>query len=184
MARFDVTQVNLNIAGAQEFTADAHATTEQGMVRLKIALQLGPILVYCYSLRAVQAFNTCWNRARDLGNLCLPAAVDPTDTPVRGLLNEFGLVLRVNQPPHEKTRRVTGIPAKASRNGHAHVQVQFGHLNIAAYDRAAVLSWAEAWNTAEDNAKRVWPEHQLTGEQARERFDRSYIARTGQLPPS
>ena len=174
MARFDITQVRINVAGGQPFFVEAHCTTRSERLNEVVNVSLGSIAVYAYDLAAVRRFATAWRAAIGFAPRVVPEVAASTAGPDEDR-KHAGLILRVAGAisPY----RVIGIPAGASPNGVPHVRVELGRLVVHAFDAAAIRSWTRAWDDAEKLALRLWPERDAF-DLAEER-ERAQIARTG-----
>lgn len=189
MSRFEVTHLNIRIAGDQPFTMDSHTHGTTAVVTRKhvlsrvLSIQLGSLLTYAHSHKAVRELADIWEDAAELGRRFLPAVVNPNNPAVAYDHAEIGVVLRLaDYTPADKIG-TQGIGAGASPDGHAHLVVRTGPLVVRAYDMAAVMSWADSWHTAEHAATALWEVPPSDPSEIHERNVRARIARTGQLPP-
>lgn len=173
--RFDVAEISLAVAGPQTFNLDAHITTRgtgRGRtVQDVLTVSLGSLMVHCHDRDSVQAFATAWRRVAELAGH-LPEQAPDTVAADR---NHVGILLRVAGAPKPWAYNV--IPAGGDPAGIAHARVHVGRLTVRACDRAAVASWANAWDQALTTAMRIWPAPDAFT--AADLGKRNRIARTG-----
>jgi len=155
--RFEVSQIQVRIAGPQPREIDATITTRHRRARDLLTVSLGALVVYCYDLPAVRVFATAWRSAMDYtGPLRLPETIRPGINRVAIDRNHAGILLRIAGAP--SVHRLNGVPAHVSFESIPHVRVEIGRLIVRAYDVTAVRSWAAAWADAEQAALRIWPD--------------------------
>jgi len=155
MGRFEVVRVQVDIAGPQAFTLDAHVTTRTGQPSEVIAVNLGQLVVYVYDLIAARAFAAAWRTAQGFAPPRLPEHVERAAIGA-GETSQVGMLLRVEGTPDRQ--KINGIAAGASLNGLPHVRVELGCLSVHAYDLDALRTTGEAWTAVERTAERFWPD--------------------------
>ncbi|MGQ0631974.1 MAG: hypothetical protein ACT4P1_13125 [Sporichthyaceae bacterium] len=154
MSRFEISRVQVDIAGPQAYTLDAHISTRTGTPSEVVSVMLGQMVIYVYDLAAARAFAAVWRTALGYAPVGLPDQLD--DSRVTGATSEAGALLHIAGVPDR--RRIHGIAVGASPTGRPHVRVELGRLIVHAHDLVAVTSAAAAWDSVERTAARVWPE--------------------------
>ena len=149
--RFDVTDLTIQVAGAQTTRIEGHITTRFSIARPILTVRIGDLIVYCYDAESVESFVIAWTKAA----LYAPQVPLPTRIRAAGRTrNAAAVVLRVNG---DIAHHIHGLPAGASPTGAAVVRVRIGALTVLAYDLAAVTAWNRAWREAQITAERLWP---------------------------
>ena len=172
MGRFDVSQVQVDVAGSQKFVQDAHITTRTGKPSEVLTASLPGIAIYLYDLAAVRAFASAWNSALRFIPVGMPKLARPVQESTE---SRVGLVLHVAGTPDR--RRINGVAAGASPNGKPFVRVEVGLLVVHARDLTSIRTAAESWTAIEQTALRMWREGDAF-DQAEAR-ERTGIARRG-----
>lgn len=173
MGRFDVSQVQVDIAGTQKFVLDAHITTRTGKPSEVMTASVPGLSIYLYDLGAVRAFASAWNQALRFVPVGMPERARPV---LESTATSVGLVLHVAGTPER--RRINGVAAGASPSGRPFVRVDVGLLTVLAHDLTAIRTAAASWADAERMAKRMWPEPDAFDQD--EALERKAIARTGE----
>ena len=153
MGRFEVSQIQVDVAGTQEFVLDAHITTRAGKPSEVITASMPGLAIYLYDLAAVRAFASAWNMAQRFVPVGMPEQarkrLESTEASV-------GLLLHVAGTSHR--RRINGVAAGASPTGKPFVRVEVGLLIVHARDLTAIRTAAASWAEVERMALRMWPE--------------------------
>ena len=172
MGRFDVSQVQVDVAGSQKFVLDAHITTRTGKPSEVISASLTGLSIYLYDLAAVRAFASAWNMAQRFVPVGMPERARPI---MESTQSHVGLLLHVSGAP--TPRRINGVAVGASPTGKPFVRVEVGLLTVLAHDLTSIRTAAASWAEVERMALRVWPEPDAF-DQAEAR-ERATVARTG-----
>ena len=175
MARFDLTQVRINIANGQPYVIDSHCTTRTQRLNEVVSVSFGSIVIYAYDLKVTQGLAAAWRIALGFASRVVPETLSTMRGPDTDR-NHAGLILRVAGTL--SPNRINGVPAGASYNGIPHVRVELGRLVVHGFDAEAIRSWSQAWDEAEKLAQRLWPVPDAFDEVVAE--ERQRIARTGQ----
>jgi hypothetical protein len=153
MGRFDISRVQVDIAGTQKFILDAHITTRTDKPSEFITASLTGLAIYLYDLAAVRAFASAWNAAQRYVPVGMPERVTPWE---ESSDPRVGLLLHASGTP--RRRRINGIAAGASPFGRPFVRVEVGLLVVHAHDLTAIRTAAQSWAEVERLGLRVWGE--------------------------
>lgn len=173
MGSFEITRVQVEIAGPQAYTLDGHISTRSGKPSEVISVSLGPMVVYIYDLAAARAFAAAWRLAQRFVPVGLPQSA--LNAGLRSESVEAGLLFQVAGAP--ETQRINGVAAGASPTGRPFVRVELGRLIVQAHDVESIVSAAAAWQAVEATATRMWPE--VDAFVAAEYRERTRVARKG-----
>jgi hypothetical protein len=171
---FDVSQIALNISGAQVFTTDAHTIRRDDQADAQmIVVTVGSLLLQVHDLTAARALATACRTAAGFVPSAFPHRL--AERPDRDLRRTPGILLSMEGAP--SVHRVHGFGAAY---GVPHVRIHLDRLLVRFFDLEALLSWVAGWEDVEQGALRVWPEPDAFEDSlARERL---HIAKTGQIP--
>ena len=173
MGRFDVSQIQVDVAGTQKFVLDAHITTRTGKPSEVITASLPGLAIYLYDLAAVRAFASAWNMAQRFVPVGMPQMARPV---LESTETSVGLLLHVAGTPDR--RRINGVAAGASPAGKPFVRVEVGLLTVHARDLTSIRTAAASWADVERMAVQMWPDADAFDQAEAE--ERKLIARTGQ----
>ncbi|WP_344607112.1 hypothetical protein [Sporichthya brevicatena] len=173
MGRFDVSQIQVDVAGTQKFVLDAHITTRTGKPSEVITASIPGLAIYLYDLAAVRAFASAWNMAQRFVPVGMPERARPV---LESTETSVGLLLHVAGTPNR--RRINGVAAGASPTGKPFVRVEVGLLTIHARDLTSIRTAAASWADVERMALRMWPETDAFDQAEAEA--RKAVARSGE----
>lgn len=148
-------QLTIAVAGLQK--ARIQAVSGSRELRPHIYVEAGVLSFDCLSRMAIVSWAEGWAIARDVRAdvANLPEWVHASTSQRRNIVTGIAVGDRYVLPT------VLAMPAAATDEDTAYVQVEIGPLAVRAYDRQAIRSLADIWTNALAQSQYVWPAERM-----------------------